>query len=445
MAKRISGLRAFYVIWLGQLVSTLGSGLTGFALGVWIYQRTDSITLFAINTFIYGGVSVVVSPFAGALVDRFNRRWIMILSDAGAGVTTLVIWLLLLNDSLQIWQILLIGGFNAAFTSFQFPAHSAATTMLVPREQLGRAGGMVQIARALSNLVAPALAGFLLLSIGLEWILAIDIAAFLFAVATLLIISIPEPERSVDGKAGQDRILKEIRFGWNYITQRKGLLHWMLYIAALNFGAGLIFPLGTPLMLDLGNAQQVGFANSAIGVGMLLGTLIMSIWGGPKRRIYAVLGSAVWLSFFIMLMGARPSLPLIAIAGFLQMLAIPILNGSSQAMWQTKIPPDIQGRVFSVRRVIGQFTYPIAALVGGPLVENVLQPMMEEGGALSSSFGRLIGVGDGRGTAVLFVFMGLFILLVTLFASFNRTLVNTEIDIADAEIIEKQAGPQPVR
>ena len=439
MSKRISGMRAFYVIWLGQLVSTLGSGLTGFALGVWIYERTDSITLFAINTFVYMGVSVVVSPFAGALVDRWNRRWVMILSDAGAGVTTLVIWLLLLTDSLQIWQILVIGGFNAAFTAFQFPAHSAATTMLVPRDQLGRAGGMVQISQAISNLVAPALAGFLFISIGLEWILVIDIAAFLFAVLTLMIIFVPEPERSAESKAGQGNIFKEIRFGLDYITQRKGLLYWMLYIAALNLGAGLGFPLLTPLMLDLGDAQQVGLANSAIGLGMLLGTLIMSIWGGPKRRIYAVLGSGLWLGVFMMGIGARPSLLGIGIAGFLLMIALPILNGNSRAMWQTKVPPDMQGRVFSVRRVIGQFTSPIAALIAGPLVENLLQPMMEQGGALSTSFGRLIGVGDGRGTALLFVFVGIFIIAVTLYGFTNRTLINTEVDIPDAEINAQQA------
>lgn len=445
MSKKFTGMRAFYVIWLGQLVSTLGSSLTGFAMGVWIYERTDSVTLFTINTFIFMGVSVAVSPFAGALVDRWNRRWVMILSDAGAGVTTLVIWLLLLTDNLQIWHILIIGGFNAAFTSFQFPAHSAATTMLVPREQLGRAGGMVQISQAISNLVAPALAGYLFIAVGLDFILLIDAAAFVFAVATLLIIYVPEPERSAESIAGQGSIFKEIRFGWNYITQRKGLLYWMLYIASLNLGAGLSFPLLTPLMLDLGNAQEVGLANSGIGLGMLLGTLIMSIWGGPKRRIFAVLGSGLWMSICMAFIGARPSLLAIGIAGFFLMIALPILNGNSRAMWQTKVPPDMQGRVFSVRRVIGQFTNPLAALAAGPLVENLLQPMMEPGGALSGSFGRLIGVGDGRGTALMFVLVGIFMILVTLYGFTNRTLVNTELDVPDAEVVTRSPELQPVR
>lgn len=445
MSPKISGMRAFYVIWLGQLVSTLGSGLTGFAMGVWLYDNTDSVTLFAINTFIYMGVSVTVSPFAGALVDRWNRRWVMVLSDAGAGLTTLIIWLLFFTGNLQVWQVLAISGLNAAFTAFQWPAHSAATTMLVPREQLGRAGGMVQIGEAISSLFSPALAGFLYVAIGLEWILMIDFATFLFAVGTLLLIFVPEPERSEESKQGQGNLIKEIRFGWHYIAQRKGMMQWMLYIASLNFGFGMAFPLLTPLMLDLGNAQQVGLASSATGAGMLLGTLVMSAWGGPKRRIYAVLGSGVWLGICSLLMGSAQSLLIIGVAGFLMMLSLPILNGNSRAMWQTKVPPDIQGRVFSVRRVIGQFTSPIAALIAGPLVENLLQPMMDEGGALTASFGRLIGVGDGRGTGLLFILVGLGTMLISLFGFTNRTLVNAEIDIPDAEIIERKVEPQPVR
>jgi predicted MFS family arabinose efflux permease len=197
-------------------------------------------------------------------------------------------------------------------------------------------------------------------------------------------------------------------------------------------------------MLDLGDAQQVGFASSAIGVGMLLGTLLMSVWGGPKRRIHIVLCCDLLVGISSICMGARPSLLIIAIGGFLLMFALTISNANSRAMWQTKIPPDIQGRVFSVRRVIALFSYPIAALISGPLVENLLQPMMEQGGALSASFGSLIGVGDGRDTALLFVIIGVFFVGVALVGFSNRTLLNTELDVPDAKIIVQKAEPQPV-
>ncbi len=429
-----TGMRTFTIIWFGQLVSTLGSGLTGFALGVWIYEQTSSVMLFALNTFIFMGVTVVVSPFAGALVDRWNRRLVMIFSDAGAGLSSLAVWLLLLSGNLQIWHIFAAGAVNAAFTAFQFPAHSAATTMLVPREHLGRAGGMVQIGQAIAQLVSPAAAGALYLSFGLQSVILIDFATFLFAVATLIAIKIPEPVREHVRKEDRPSIFKEIHFGWRYIADRRGLLYWMIYIASLNLAFGMFSPLMTPLMLELGNAQEVGITSSAVGLGMLVGTLVMSLWGGPKRRFYGVLGGSVWMGLCVIILGSQPSLLIIGISGFLMMLAIPVLNGSSRAMWQTKVPPDIQGRVFSVRRVIGQFTAPISALLAGPLVEKLFEPWMAADGLLAPSIGRIIGTGPGRGTALAFVFIGVLILVFSLIAGLNPTLRRAELDVPDAEI-----------
>ena len=427
-------MRTFYIIWFGQLVSTLGSGLTGFALGVWIYQKTNSVTLFAVNTFAYAATTVIVSPFAGAMVDRFNRRVVMILSDAGAGLSTLVIWLLLLTGNMEIWHIYVVTVFNAAFTAFQFPAHSAATTMLVPREQLGRAGGMVQIGQAISQLFAPALAGALFVGVGLQTIVLIDFATFLVAVLTLVAVRIPEPERSEEAKAEQGSLFTGINYGWRYIVDRKGLLYWMLYIAGLNFAFGTFNPLLGPLMLELGDAQQVGLVSSLMGLGMLVGTLIMSVWGGPKRRFYAVAGSGFWMGLCVLALGAQPSLTLIGVTGLLLMMSLPILNGNSRAMWQTKVPADVQGRVFSVRRMIGQFTYPISAIIAGPIVDNILQPAMNEGGSLSATVGSVIGVGPGRGTALAFVLVGLLILVITIVAFANPRLRRVEMEIPDAEV-----------
>ena len=431
-------MRTFYIIWFGQLISTLGSGLTGFALGIWVYQQTGSTTMFALSILSYMVPSIFLSPVAGALVDRWNRRWAMILSDSGAGLSTLAIFLLANSGNLQIWHVFVATFFMSAFSTIQWPAYSAATTMLVPKEQLGRAGGMVQIGQAISQLVSPAVAGALFVAYGLQGIVIVDFATFLFAVTTLFLIVIPEPEKTTKPEDGKTSLWQEMKLGWTFITERKGLLYLLLYFASVNFTFGLFGPLITPMMLELGTPDQVGYVSSAIGIGMLIGTLVMSIWGGPKRRIYGILFSGIWQGLCGLFMGAQPSLVLIAVVGFLLMMAMPIMNGSSQALWQTKTPPDIQGRVFSVRRMIAQFTAPIATIIVGPLVDYVMQPAMNPGGALASSVGRMIGVGAGRGQAFVFVLTGLFTIIFSVAALANPRLRLVEDELPDVEVVEQK-------
>lgn len=428
-------MRTFYIIWFGQLISTLGSGLTGFALSVYVYEQTRSTTAFAITILMFTLPGVFFSPIAGALVDRFPRRWMMILSDSGAGLTTLAVLLLILGGRLEIWHIYVITFFASLFNTFQWPAQSAATTMLVPQEQLGRAGGMVQIGDAISQLIAPGVAGALFVTSGMQSIILIDFITFIFAVGTLLIVRIPEPVRSAEEQAARRSIMRNIRFGLDYIRQRPGLFYLLMYFAAINFFFSMVNPLFVPMILELGTPADAGLVGSVIGAGMLVGTLVMSAWGGPKRRVYGVLGSGIWMSATLILMGAQPSVNLIAIVGFVMMLALPIMGASSQALWQSKTDPDVQGRVFSVRRMLAQFTVPIAILLSGPLTDRVFRPLMEVGGALENTFiGQTIGVGPGRGVALFFVVVGILQILATFVALSNRRLRRVDLEIPNVEI-----------
>ncbi len=437
-------MRSFSIIWFGQLISTIGSGLTGFALGVWIYEQTGSVTLYSLSILSFILPSVLLSPLAGALVDRWPRRWVMVMSDAGAGLATLAIWLLLAGGRLEIWHVYVANVFNAAFTTFQWPAYSAATTMLVRKEQLGRAGGMVQIGEAISQLISPAVAGFLFVRFGLNSVVLVDFITFAFAVLTLLAVRIPDPERTAEGKAGQGSLLREMAYGWQYIAARKGLLGLLLYFASINFTFGMIGPLLVPMMLEMATADVIGGVFSAIGLGMLFGTIVMSAWGGPKRRVLGVIGSGIVMSFFLMVLGLKPSLLLIGISGFGAMFVVPIMNGSSQALWQTKTAPDVQGRVFSVRRMIAQFTTPIATVIAGPLADRVFQPLMVEGGPLAASLGQVIGVGPGRGTGLLFIVMGVAALAFSLIAFSIPRIRNVERELPDAVVKERTEGEAAV-
>jgi MFS family permease len=433
-------MKVFFTIWFGQLISTLGSGLTGFGLGVWVYQQTGSTTLLALNMLAAAVPGLIVSPFAGALVDRWDRRIVMILSDCGAGLGTLAIALLLLTGKLEIWHIFVTTAFISAFSAFQWPAYSAATTLLVPKEQLGRASGMVQIGDAISGLISPALAGVLLVAAGLDVIVLIDFATFLFALATLALVRFPRPERSAESEANRGSLLKEAGFGWKYIRARKGLFGLLTVFTAANFLGSLTAPLFTPLLLSVTTPDGMGMAASIAGAGMLLGTLVMSAWGGPKRRIHGVLAFLIVGGVFTALMGLRPSLTLITIAGFFSLFLVPIINGSSQAIWQSKVAPDVQGRVFSVRRMIAWGTNPLAYLLAGPLNDQVFRPLLVDGGALAGTLGRVIGTGPGRGTGLMLIVTGLLtMVLVTVLGYLNTRVRRVELEIPDQ--VPDRSGP----
>jgi len=444
-AKPITkGMRTFFVIWSGQLVSTIGSGLTGFALGVWIYQETGSVTLFALNMLAFAIPNLLVSPIAGVVVDRYDRRWVMILSDTGAGLATLSIAILYLTGNLQVWNIILATAVNSAFSTFQWPAYSAVTTLLVPKAQLGRAGGMVQIGEAISQLFAPAVAGVLFVTSGLGGVIAIDFATYLFAVLTLLIVRLPSPERSEAGEEGKGTIWQEAIYGWTYISARAGLLGLLLVFAAFNFVSGLIFPLIMPMILDMTSVDMLGYLVSIVGLGMLVGTLVMSAWGGPKRRIHGVLGFLMLSGFFTSLLGISPLLPFLAAAGFGLMFTLPIINGSSQAILQSKVAPDVQGRVFSVRRMIAMSMTPLAYIVAGPLADNIFRPLLVEGGALADSVGQLIGVGPGRGTGFMFIVIGALSILVAAAGYLSPHVRNVEDELPDAMPTPEESSAEEV-
>jgi DHA3 family macrolide efflux protein-like MFS transporter len=440
------GMRIFSVIWFGQLISTLGSGLTSFALGVWIYQETGSTTLFALNLLAIALPNLLVSPLAGALVDRWDRRWVMVMSDTGAGLSTLVVVLLATTGHLAVWHVYLITAISATFSTFQWPAYSAATTLLVPKAHLGRASGMVQIGEAASQLIAPAVAGAMFVSSGLKGIVLIDFSTYIFAVSTLLIIRIPKPETTAEGQAGKGSLFTEAAYGWKYITARNGLLGLLLVFAAFNFFSGLTNPLITPMVLDMTTPDVLGYLASIVGVGMLLGTFLMSAWGGPKRRVHGVLGFLVVSGLFTALLGLRPSIPLMAAAGFGLMFVMPIINGSSQAIWQSKVAVDVQGRVFSVRRMIAWSTTPIAYMLAGPLADNLFKPLMEEGGFLAGSLGRVLGIGPGRGIGLMFVIIGFLSALTALSGYLNPHVRLVEDELPDAiTSLEAQEGEVTVQ
>lgn len=430
-------MRAFIIIWIGQLISLVGSGLTSFALGVWIFDQTGQATPFALVAFLSSVPRLLLSPLAGSLVDRWDRRKVMIAADTGSAVLTALLAGLLFFGDLQIWHIYLLAALTSCFGAFQEPAYLASITMLVPKKELTRASGLMQAGQSLETLIAPLLAGILFVVVGLRGILLIDFVTFFFAVAALLIVRIPQPEKvsigeAAAGDAQPASIWQEAVFGFNYLWLRRGLFGLLLYFALVNFLLNLSVVLSGPLVLSFSSAAGLGAVQTASGAGMLLGSIVLSVWGGPKRKIPAIIGFIVLAGFGLLLMGLQPSAALIAAGGFTLLMAIPLASGPSQALFQSKVTPGIQGRVFAIRGMISRSMMPLAFLLAGPLSDRVFEPLLLPGGGLSNSpLAALLGTGPGRGTGLIFVCAALLLFVVSALAYANRHIRNLEQELPD--------------
>jgi MFS transporter, DHA3 family, macrolide efflux protein len=429
------GMLSFTIIWFGQLISTFGSGLTNVALGVWAYEQTQSATLFALILTFGLLPGILLAPVAGVIIDRYDRRRLLIACDVASAACMLVVALLLITGQLAIWNILLIVVLGSIIGVFQTPAYTAATTMLIPKEQYTRASGMIQTSTAASQIVTPFAAGFLYWAVGLQGIALIDFISFLVGALTLMMVHIPNPETQPGAAKEKKSMLAEAKIGWQFISERRGLLSLLGFFAIINFSFAVARVVFTPMVLRIWDPRALGGILSLGGIGFLLGSLALTTWGGPKRKTDGVLGFGFLFGAALLMAGISPTLALIGAASLGVMLCIPFINGCSQAIWQAKVPPQLQGRVFAMRLMIAWASAPLAYLLAGAFIDTVFEPAMKEGGALASSIGQIIGVGPGRGSGLLFVIFGLIAMLAAVVAYFYRPLRLVEDELPDAVVV----------
>jgi MFS family permease len=375
---------------------------------------------------------ILISPIAGALVDRWEHRWTMLLSDCGNGLCSLVLALLLFGNRLEVWQIYIATFASSICSAFQSPAYVAATTLLVPKQHLARASGLIHLGQSASQLISPVLAGVLIVTIHIHGVILLDFVTFLFALITLILVRFPKAKTTATAKAEKNSLLREFAYGWSYITTRPGFLGLLIFLAASNFLLGIVEILATPLVLSFASAAVLGTVLSIAGCGMLIGSLILSTWGGPQRLIKSVFGFMLLGGLSIMVAGLRPDASLFAVAAFLFFLGLPIINGSSQVILQRKVPPDLQGRVFALTGAIAGSSIPLAYLVAGPLSDRVFEPLLLPNGPLAGTIGQLVGVGRGRGIGLMFIIIGILTMLATIVAYQYPPLRLLEEELPDA-------------
>ena len=423
-----ASLTVFYLVAIGQIVSLVGTGLTSFGLSLWVYQRTGSISMFATAAVLALLPAVALSPIAGAVADRWNRRLIMVCADSAAATGTVALGLLLWLGDLRLWQVFAVITVTAVSSAFQQPAYLAAVTQLVPKRYYGRANGMVSLGGATSSLLAPLIGGALVIAIGLRGIVLIDLLSFAIAVTITLSVRFPDTMF----KKREETFRQEIVGGWRFITRRHGLLAMILLTSLLNYFFAMVEVLATPLTLSFGNPSVLGMVLAASGVGLLLGSAVMTVWGGTERRTTGILSSVLLLGISLLTVGLHPS-PLFPALGLFGMgLSSAFVNTHWLAIVQAKVGLELQGRVMSTGLMLSWLMVPAGFLTAAPLADNVFEPLVSNG-AVAATLAGVIGTGPGRGIAMATVVAGLCTLVLGAAGFAYRPIRRLEDELPDAD------------
>jgi len=400
-----SGFRRFLVVWAGQFVSAIGSGLTGFALGVHVYRRTASATAFALLTLCAFLPSILLRPVGGVLADRYDRRWMMVIGDVGSAAGLVPVLACLVQGRSPLGVI--CGGvfLSSLFVAIQNPAYKASVTDLLPEADYARSSGLVQLAASAQFLLSPVLAGFLLQVASVETILVIDIATFL--VAVLAVLAMRKGIRSAPRDPAATTFLQDLRDGWDAVAEHRGVLLLVAILSLVTFYIGMLQTLLGPMVLSFANARTLGIVISSSAIGMLGGSVFISLSRNVNRQTTVLASALAAAGIGFALMGVTTRVHLLIASGFCFFLALPFVNTSADVLIRRRIDNPKQGRAWGIIGVLSQLGYVLAYLVAGVLADRVFNPLLRENGSLAGTAGRLVGTGPGRGIGLMLLLSGL--------------------------------------
>jgi MFS family permease len=421
------GLATFLTVSVGQLVSMIGTGLSTFALGVWAYQRTGAVSGFAWMTMLGLLPGILVLPFAGALADRMDRRRIMLACDAVSMAVAAVASALAWTGRLELGHLYAVAAVSAMAGAFRQPAYTAAIAQLAPKRYLGHANGFAQLGGAAGLMLSQLLGGTLMLLLGLHRVLLLDVASFAVALSTLLWVRFP----TALFHRQEEPFLSEVSSGWRFILKRPGLVALALFFALGNCLASIANVLVTPLVLSFSTAAQLGPVMAMNGAGMLLGSLVMSLWGGTRRRMDGMLGFVALFGVSAVVVALRPA-PAFVMLGMLGVgLCSAFINAHWLSLVQVKVGLELQGRVLAANQVLARSLMPLGTLLAGWLVDQIFTPLMA-GTELAHRLEPLLGSGAGRGIALLVLITGVLSLALTALGLCYAPLRRVEDALPDA-------------
>lgn len=427
-------MRMFLLLWSTQSLSGLGSAMTAYALVIWSYTQKGSALMTALLMVSSYAPYVLLSIFAGALSDKWNKKATMLVCDTMAALTTVVMLMLLKKDMLQIWHLYLLNALNGLMNTVQQPASEVATTRILPKKYYQRVGGLRYLSSSLNAVVTPVITTAVMGIAGMEAVVAVDLCSFGIAFLTLLfVIRIPEKEKKA---AEREKLFLSVQKGIGYLKKERGIFDLILFLAAINLVASVYNAAFPAMMLSRngGSEKALGLVNTVIGMATLAGSILASLLKTPGSRVRAICNCLLFsmsTENFLLAFGRTPVVW--CIGGFLGWIAIPFMNANLDAIMRLYTPEEMQGRIYSVRNSLQFFTIPIGYLLGGFLVDSVFEPMMtrqKEGSVLY----QLFGGGKGSGAAFLFFFLAFAGISVCLYFRQDKHIWDLEKENHTAEI-----------
>lgn len=402
----------FMVLWAGEWISSIGSGLTAFVLGIYVYQMTGTASSVAMVTLCAFLPTIILGPVGGVLADRFDRRLMMIIGDLFSAFGLVFVLIVMLLGEPALWQIYAGVTFSSVFVSLLEPAYKATITDLLTEEQFAKASGLVQLAGASKYLLSPIIAGILLTIMDVKNILIIDIATFFITLLTVFFVK--RNLRVIQKTKIKLRIIKDLKNGWDTLIASKGVLQLTVILSVITFYMGLLQTLFTPMLLPYMNPKTLGTIMSLSASGMLIGSLLIGIFNMKSSYLRVLTIGLGFAGIFFSLLGITTNIYLLSVTGFMFFAALPFINTSADVMIRKKIPSEAQGRAWGIIGILSQLGYVASYAVGGTLADNVFNPLLREGGLLTPTFGNFFGIGEGRGTGLMFIVSGLLIVILSL-------------------------------
>lgn len=406
MKSKYYELKPFFILWITQSFSALGSAMTNFALVIWLYQKSGSALTTAMLTVCSYAPYVLLSIFAGAVSDKWDKKKIMLICDSFAALCTVCVLVLLRTGCLAGWHLYVLNAVNGLMNTIQQPASDVAVTLLTPKKYYQKTSGMRSFSNSLVTILTPVLATSAAALFGVEAVILFDLFTFATAFLSLILwIKVPKAEEQ---DAPAESLLQAAKGGLSYLKANKGILWLILFLSAINLIAS-IYDAALPAMIlprENGGETVLGVVNACAGLATLAGSVLVTLSPAPKNRVKVICNTLLFsmsTENFLLAFGKLP--PVWCVGAFLGWFFIPLMNANMDVVFRTKIPAQMQGRVYSARNALQFFTIPVGYFLGGFLVDQVFEPFMA-GVSADTVLAHLFGTGKGSGAAFLFLVIG---------------------------------------